>query len=63
MSVELNNQSELMGPDEAGVHPDVQAEILRRRDEADAHPELLEPWAATTERLRARLHAQRKQTG
>ncbi len=25
------------------IHPDVQAEILRRRDEADAHPEQLEP--------------------
>ena len=29
---------------------------LSRLDICDAHPELLEPWAGTTERVRARLH-------
>ena len=43
------------------IHPDVKAEILRRRDEVDAHPELLEPWEGTTERVRARLHELRRQ--
>jgi len=42
------------------VHPDIQAEILRRRDEVEAHPELLEPWEGTTERVRARLHELRQ---
>ena len=43
------------------IHPEIQAEILRRRDELDAHPEQLEPWAGTTERVRARLHELRHQ--
>lgn len=50
---------ELAGPEE--IHPDVKAEILRRRDEVDARPELLEPWEGTTERVRARLHELRRQ--
>jgi hypothetical protein len=29
---------------------------LRRRDQAIAHPELLEPWDGTIERVRDRLH-------
>jgi hypothetical protein len=32
-------------------------EILCRRDEADVHPERLEPWDGTTERVRARLQS------
>lgn len=43
------------------IHSDVKAEILRRRDELDAHAELLEPWEGTTERVRARLHELRHQ--
>jgi len=39
----------------------VKSEILRRRDEADARPELLEPWEGTTDRVRARLHELRRQ--
>ncbi|MDQ6632803.1 MAG: hypothetical protein M3Y82_13775 [Verrucomicrobiota bacterium] len=50
------HEDEFIGRDNNNIHPDVKAEILRRRDEADAHPELLEPWAGTTERVRARLH-------
>ena len=48
-------------PNEDDIHPDVKAEILRRRDEVDAHPELLETWEGTTERVRARLHELRRQ--
>jgi hypothetical protein len=43
------------------VLPEVMAEILRRREEALAHPELLEPWGDTTERLRAQLSEIRRQ--
>jgi hypothetical protein len=35
------HEDELAGPEE--IHPDVKTEILRRRDEALAHPELMEP--------------------
>lgn len=50
------NRRELLGdePDElSGEH---QAEVVRRRDLALAHPELLEPWDGTIERVRGRLH-------
>jgi len=53
------HEDELAGPDY--IHPEVQAEILRRREEALAHPEALEPWEGTTERVRARLHEIRHQ--
>jgi hypothetical protein len=53
------HEHELTGPDY--IHPEVQAEILRRRDEALAHPEQLEPWEGTSERVRARLHEIRHQ--
>jgi len=36
-------------------------EILRRRELALAHPELLEPWEGTTERARGKLHEVRRQ--
>jgi hypothetical protein len=50
---------ELAGPDY--IHPEVQAEILRRREQVLAHPERLEPWHGTTERVRVRLHEIRDQ--
>jgi hypothetical protein len=53
------HEDELTGLEE--IHPDVKAEILRRRDEIDAHPELLEPWEGTTDRVRAQLHELRRQ--
>ena len=53
------HEEELAGPDY--LHPEVQAEILRRREAALAHPERLEPWEGTTERVRARLHEIRHQ--
>lgn len=52
---------ELSGVENQEIHPEIKDEILRRRDEADAHPELLEPWEGTTERVRARLHELRRQ--
>jgi hypothetical protein len=39
----LDEHREELLPDEADIHPAVQAEILRRRDEVLAHPELLQP--------------------
>ena len=53
------HEDQLAGPDY--IHPEVQAEILWRRDEALAHPERLESWEGTTERVRARLHEIRDQ--
>lgn len=57
----FEHAEELAGLDDDFIHPEVKAEILRRRDEADAHPEWLEPWEGTTERVRARLHELRRQ--
>ena len=53
------HEEELAGADY--LHPEVKAEILRRREEALAHPERLEPWEGTTDRVRARLHEIRDQ--
>ena len=56
------HEAEILTPqDDHAIHPEIQAEILRRRDEVDAHPEQLEPWEGTTERVRARLHELRHQ--
>jgi len=55
------HEDELLGNDDGEIHPEVQAEILRRRAEALAHPELLEPWEGTTERLRGQLNEIRRQ--
>lgn len=46
--------------DDDRIHPAIQAEILRRRDEADAHSDRLEPWEGTTQRVRASLHELRR---
>jgi hypothetical protein len=56
-----DHPDELGAGDDNYIHPEVKAEILQRRDEAAAHPELLEPWAGTTERVRAKLHERRPQ--
>jgi hypothetical protein len=54
--------NEIIEPqDDEEISPKIEAVILRRRDEVDAHPELLEPWEGTTERVRARLHELRHQ--
>jgi hypothetical protein len=43
------------------IDPEIKAEILSRRDDALAHPENLEPWEGTTDRVRARLNEIRRQ--
>ena len=48
-------------PPEEEISPEWQMEIMRRREEALAHPELLEPWGDTTEKLRAQLNEIRRQ--
>jgi len=54
--------NEIIEPEEGDdLSPELKADILRRRDEVDAHPERLEPWEGTTERVRARLHEIRRQ--
>lgn len=56
------NENEILEPqDNDDIGPELRGEILRRRDEALAHPELLEPWGDTTERLRAQLNDIRRQ--
>jgi hypothetical protein len=50
------NRQELVGDDSDELSDQQKTEVLRRRDLALAHPELLEPWDGTIERLRARLH-------
>jgi hypothetical protein len=57
----FEHADELTAPDSGDLHPDVQAEILRRRNEADAHADELKPWAGTTDRARTRLHELRHQ--
>ena len=49
------NRRELLGDDADDLSDEQKAEILRRHDLAAAHPELLEPWDGTIERVRARL--------
>ena len=43
------------------IQPEVKAELLRRLQEIDEHPERLEPWEGTTDRIRAQLHEMRRQ--
>lgn len=54
---------ELLGDTEGdeGLAEEQQVEILRRRNLALAHPELLEPWEGTLVRARQRLHELRHQ--
>lgn len=56
------HENEIFDPrDDDEISPEVMAEILRRREEALAHPELREPWEGTAERLRAQLNEIRRQ--
>ena len=56
------NRRELLGNgDSDELTGEQQAEIVRRREFALAHPELLEPWDGTIERVRERLHEFRRQ--
>ena len=55
------NRREFIGDDSDDLSKEQEAEVVRRRDFALAHPELLEPWDGTIERVRARLHEFRRQ--
>ena len=55
------HRRELLGGEGDELTDDQKAEILRRRDQAMAHPELLEPWDGAIERVRERLHEFRSQ--
>jgi hypothetical protein len=55
------HRRELLGDEGDELSEDQKAEILRRRDQAMAHPELLEAWDGTIERVRERLHEFRSQ--
>ena len=55
------NRRELLGDDSDELTKEQQAELIRRRDLALAHPELLEAWDGTIERVRERLHEFRRQ--
>ena len=50
------NRRELLGDDADELTDEQKAEVLRRRDLAASHPELLETWDGTIERVRARLN-------
>lgn len=55
------NRLELLGDEAEELSEEQEAEVLRRRELALAHPELLEPWDGTIERVRERLHEFRPQ--
>ena len=50
------NRRELLGDEADELSDEQKAEVLRRRDLAVAHPELLEPWDGSIERVRTRLN-------
>ena len=52
------HEDELMGAD--GLHPEVKAELLRRREEALAHPEKLEAWTTAYPRMQERFDELRR---
>ena len=54
------NRRELLGDEPDELSAEQTAEVMRRRDLA--HPELLEPWDGTVERVRERLHEFRRQS-
>lgn len=53
------HEEELMGVD--GVHPEVKAEVLRRRDEALTEPDATEAWATAYPRMRQQFDELRRQ--
>jgi hypothetical protein len=55
------HEDELLGSDDQEVHPEVQAEILRRREEALAHPEKLEAWESAFPKMKQRFNELRRQ--
>ena len=55
------HENELLGNDDGEIHPEVQAEILRRRAEALAHPEKLEAWESAFPKMKQRFNELRRQ--
>ena len=56
------HETEIVEPrDGDEIHPEVRAELERRLKEIEEHPELLEPWEGTTDRIRAQLHEKSRQ--
>lgn len=55
------NRRELLGDEPDELSEEHKGELVRRRELALAHPELLEPWDGTIERVRERLHEFRSQ--
>ena len=55
------NRRELLGDEPDELSEEQKAEVGHRRELALAHPELLEPWDGTIERVRERLHEFRRQ--
>jgi hypothetical protein len=55
------HEDELLGNDDGEIHPEVQAEILRRREEALAHPEKLEAWESAFPKMKQRFNELRRQ--
>lgn len=55
------NRRELLGDDADELSDEQKAEVLRRRELAASHPELLETWDGTIERVRGRLNEFRRQ--
>jgi hypothetical protein len=49
------NRHELLGDERDGLTEEQEAEVIRRRNLAQAHPELLESWDGALERVRERL--------
>ena len=49
------HEDELMGSD-IDIHPEVKADILRRREEALAHPEKLEAWESAFPKMTQRFN-------
>ena len=55
------NENQILDPQEdEAISPELETEIMRRRSEALAHPELLEPWGDTTQKLREQLNEIRR---
>ena len=56
------HEDELLGVDSGEIHPEVKAEILRRRDEALADPSQLEAWETAFPKMKQRFDELRRKT-
>jgi hypothetical protein len=56
------NENDILDPQtDDEISPEVQAILEQRLAEIKDHPELLQPWDGTMERVRERLHELRRQ--